>query len=449
MPHRVHITPRHRFLLPAFILLSLILAGCALLCASPGELAQGLWYIVTHEDVLITDYIQTAGLGPALFNCALVTLASVALIWWTEEPPNGFTVVTLSLMCGFALFGKNLVNIWPIIAGGYLYARLKKEPYGRYVNVSLLATSLAPVVSFMGCQVHPLLGILLGLGIGFLTPPVSEYAFRIQNGMNLYSLGFTCGLMAMVLVPVFKALGLDPAPNASWSTGNNLILGTGVAILCVGCILLGLLPHPRRTLALYRQLLHTTGRSPSDFLRVFGSRPVLVNMGLNGLLGMGYLLLIHGDLNGPTLGALFTIIGFSAYGKHPRNILPVMAGVWVGSMLNHVPTNAHSLQLAGLFGTTLAPFSTFFGWPFGVLAGLLHSSVVLQSGLPLEGMNLYHNGFSGGLVAIVLYPILTSLLRHRRPTLQNEDLFQVFESDEPQAVAQLDIHRNDDIQMPR
>ena len=47
-------------------------------------------------------------------------------------------------------------------------------------------------------------------------------------------------------------------------------------------------------------------------------------------------------------------------------------------------------------------------------------------------MNLYNNGFSGGLVAIVLYPILTSLVERRRPVLMEEDLFAMFDSNEPQ-----------------
>ena len=78
-----------------------------------------------------------------------------------------------------------------------------------------------------------------------------------------------------------------------------------------------------------------------------------------------------------------------------------------------------------------------FGWPFGVLAGLIHSSVVLHAGLPLEGMNLYNNGFSGGLVAIVLYPILTSLVKRRRPVLMEEDLFAMFDEDAPQSPDEL------------
>ena len=71
------------------------------------------------------------------------------------------------------------------------------------------------------------------------------------------------------------------------------------------------------------------GRAPNDYLRMFGAGPVMVNIGINGLIGIAYVLLVGGDLNGPTLGGIFTIMGFSAFGKHPRNIIPVMFGVWL------------------------------------------------------------------------------------------------------------------------
>lgn len=97
-------------------------------------------------------------------------------------------------------------------------------------------------------------------------------------------------------------------------------------------------------------------------------------------------------------------MGFSAFGKHARNILPIMVGVVIGGVCMHWRINNPSVQLAMLFGTTLAPISGYFGWPFGILAGFLHSSVVLHAGTPVEGVNLYNNGYSGGLLAIVLYP---------------------------------------------
>ena len=73
-----------------------------------------------------------------------------------------------------------------------------------------------------------------------------------------------------------------------------------------------------------------------------------------------------------------------------------MAGVFLGGMVMHWSLDDPSVQLACLFCTTLAPVSGYFGWPYGVLAGFIHSSVVLYTGSPVAGMNLYNNGFSGG-----------------------------------------------------
>ena len=164
---------------------------------------------------------------------------------------------------------------------------------------------------------------------------------------------------------------------------------------------------------------------------MFGVAPVLVNMGVNGLIGMAFILATGGDLNGPTIGGILTIMGFSAFGKHAGNITPVMAGVFLGSIFMQWSLNDCSVQLACLFCTTLAPVSGYFGWPFGVLAGFLHSCVVLYTSSPVAGMNLYNNGFSGGLIAIFLYPTIIAIVRHRKPTLQDEDYFEHLEQDAP------------------
>ena len=131
------------------------------------------------------------------------------------------------------------------------------------------------------------------------------------------------------------------------------------------------------------------------------------------------------------MGGIFTIIAFSAFGKHAFNIIPVMAGIFLGSfVMQHTP-DYPALQIAALFGTTLAPISGHFGWPYGVLAGFIHSALVLQTGGPVAGLNLYNNGFSGGLIATVLYPTLTAIARRRRPKLRNEDYYDLFEETTP------------------
>ena len=202
---------------------ALLLLG--LLSGDIRELLPGLWTIIINEDTLITDYIQLAGLGPAFVNAAIVTYISIAILYFAKDPPNGYTIVDIGLMSGFALFGKNFVNIWPIILGTWLYARLKREPFSKYAGVALLSTALAPVVSFVGLGGHwaslPA-AVLVGVSIGFILPPLSGYTFRIQNGMNLYNMGFACGLVAMLLVPVMNSLGKVPEKVHFWATGYNL-----------------------------------------------------------------------------------------------------------------------------------------------------------------------------------------------------------------------------------
>ncbi len=433
----VNTTGRYRAIFPAAIAFSVALMLIGIGIGKPEEILPGLWKIVTMQDLLITDYIDIAGPAAAFINAGLVTITSVCILRLAKDPFNGFTIVEIGLMAGFSLFGKNMFNIWPIILGTWLYARYQREPFSKYASVALLSTSLAPLVSYMALgSIHASLplGILSGVIVGFLMPSLSAYTYKVQNGMNLYNMGFACGLFAMMVVPVLTAFGDKPDSAMYWSAGRNTELGFACAMICVVLILMGLFSSDKGVkdvLERYHLLLTTTGRAPNDYLRMFGAGPVLINIGLNGLIGIAYILLVDGDINGPTLGGIFTIMGFSAFGKHPRNIIPVMLGVWLGAYGMHYEPNYPALQLAGLFGTTLAPVSGHFGAVFGVAAGFIHSALVLQTGGPVAGLNLYNNGFSGGLIAIVLYPTLTAIVRHRRPKLRDADYYDLFEEDQP------------------
>ncbi len=88
--------------------------------------------IILTEDALITDYVLIAGPGAALINSALVTAISIPGPGPHGSPLNGMSLVVIGLMSGFSLFGKNFVNIWPILLGSWLYAKLRKEPFGKY-----------------------------------------------------------------------------------------------------------------------------------------------------------------------------------------------------------------------------------------------------------------------------------------------------------------------------
>lgn len=429
---------RYHAIFPATLAFSFLLMLIGVSMGHPERILPGLCKIVTMQDLLITDYVYIAGPAAAFINAGLVTILSICILKLAKDPFNGFTIVEIGLMAGFSLFGKNVFNIWPIILGTWLYARYQREPFSKYASVALLSTSLAPLVSYMALgSVHANLplGILSGVAVGFLMPSLSAYTYKVQNGMNLYNMGFACGLLAMILVPVMSSMGANPTVAHHWAEGYNLHFAIFLGVLCLGLTVAGFFFSGRPAWAAwagYRRLLRTTGRAPSDYLRMFGPAPVLINMGVNGLIGMAFILATGGDLNGPTLGGILTIMGFSAFGKHARNITPIMLGVVIGGVFMHFDINQSSVQLALLFGTTLAPISGYFGWPFGIVAGFLHSSVVLHAGSPVEGINLYNNGFSGGLLAIVLYPIISEAIRHHRPGLQDRDYFDdTIEHDEP------------------
>lgn len=428
---------RYQKIFSATIIFSVGLMIVGILMDEPANILPGLYRIITMQDLLITDYVYIAGPGAALINAGIVTIISICIIKLSGDPFNGFTIVEMGLMAGFSLFGKNFINIWPIILGTWLYARYQRESFSKYASVALLATSLAPLVSYMALgSIHASLplGLVTGTLIGFILPSLSAYTYKIQNGMNLYNMGFACGLFAMMIVPVLTAFGDKPDSVLYWAEGYNQRFIIAIGITCLIMIAAGFFvtgTPPWAVWAGYRRLLSTTGRAPSDYLRMFGSGPVLVNIGVNGLLGIVYVLLVGGDLNGPTLGGIFTIMGFSAFGKHMFNIVPVMVGVALGAYGMHYTPDYPSLQLAGLFGTTLAPIAGHFGWPFGILAGFIHSALVLQTGGPVAGLNLYNNGFSGGLIAIVLYPTITAIWKHRRPTLRDENYYDLFEESGP------------------
>ena len=137
-------------------------------------------------------------------------------------------------------------------------------------------------------------------------------------------------------------------------------------------------------------------------------------MGVIGLFSTFYLVLIGGDINGPTIGGLFTIIGFGCFGKHLLNIIPVMLGATIGAAISVFNITDEGILLAILFSTCLAPIAGKFGWKIGIITGMLHVALVSNVGYLHGGLNLYNNGLAGGFVAMIILPIITTFKREVR-----------------------------------
>ena len=97
------------------------------LVQTPAELLRGLGAILTTRDALLTDYFGVGGIGGGCVSAGLLTLAAVCVYWRTGAKMTGAAVACLFLVLGFGLFGKNLLNVWPIVAGVALYARFRRR----------------------------------------------------------------------------------------------------------------------------------------------------------------------------------------------------------------------------------------------------------------------------------------------------------------------------------
>ncbi len=403
----------------SFVVFGLIVDG-------PAAVIRGLRKIIFSRDVLLTDYVALGGVGAAFVNAGLLTLIVCGVYRLAKARVSGAAVACLFLVLGFALFGKNLLNVWPGVAGTYLYARYRRERFAEHINTAFFGAALAPIFSeiLFSTDLSPAPRIVLAFGtalvVGFVLPPIAVQLFRAHDGFTLYNMGFVAGLVGTVVVAVYKSYGFVAEPVVLWSTGHNLPLGIFLGLLFASMAAIGLWvdPHAWRGLRVVHRM---SGRAPTDFLAEVGPGPTLLNLAITGLIGLVYVVIVGGDLNGATVGAILSIVGFAAFGKHARNILPVMAGVFLASLFRPWHAADPSILFAALFGTCLAPIAGRFGVLWGVVAGLLHSAVVLTVGGLHGGLNLYNNGFSAGIVASLLVPVIVAIRsRGRGSTIDPE-----------------------------
>lgn len=403
----------------AFYPVVLLVFGFALEGFSLGAVARGLATCIREPDTLINDYIAHAGPGAPFVNAGLCSLAAVAILLQQGAVFSGAAIASVFTIAGFALFGKNIYNIWPVMAGVWLFARANGRPFEEYLIVALFGTALAPLVS----EVTFGLGLPLGLGAplgiasgvvaGFFLPPLARHLLQFHQGYNLYNMGLTAGFIGTVVMSLFRAFELPVDGGGAWSTGNGAVYPCFLLCFFGSMLALGFVVGPS-TRSGFRGILASSGRLVSDFVRSYGIGPSLVNMGLVGLLGCLYIAIVGGDWNGPTIGALFTMCGFAAFGKHCFNTTPIMAGVALAALVSGSSPSEAGPILAALFGTTLAPISGRYGPIAGLVAGAMHFVLVTNVGYLHGGLNLYNNGFSGGIVAGILFPILEALREERR-----------------------------------
>jgi hypothetical protein len=399
---------RSHFLI--LLILPLTFLALAFIFDTPANIFSGLDKIIWAPDILLTDYLAVGGFGAALFNVSLIVLINIFIIYKLKVKINGAIIAAIFTLAGFSFFGKTLFNIWPMYLGGVLYAKYKKISFEQVLVVTMFSTCLAPVVSQLAFSADlPLhygiiIGILLGTAGGFIITPLASNMSKLHGGYSLYNAGFTAGLLGTLVFSLMKSFGLNIEQQLILSSQYNIFFRNILLIYFLLLIGIGYLLN-NKTFKGYGKIFRYSGKLVTDFTQLMGYGLTLINMGIMGLISMFFVYFTSGEFNGPIIGGILTVVGFSAFGNHPGNSIPIMVGVFFGGVLKVWDIQTTPTIIAGLFGTTLAPIAGRYGAYAGVLAGFLHLSMVMNIGVVHGGTNLYNNGFSGGLIASILVPV--------------------------------------------
>ena len=426
--------------------LSFIIA--ALFAGDLSNLIPGFITICTRPSQFTMDYFVLGGLGSAFLNCGMVGLACCGLLFFTQAKCTGLTIAAFWLNVGFSTFGMNFVNIWPFFFGVWVYSRIKKVPFGSVANMAMFSSALAPFASELmfrypnletsGFSFAGLIGaLILGVFVGCVMPALCAHAPNFHKGYDLYNAGPAAGFLAFfVYCLLFKSTGIEVPTNTNLGEGERLFVTVFFLIVFGACLLAGYLLD-KNSIREYKKLWVSDGYK-TDFTAKFGMPVTLINMGVYGLFILLYFSIVHGmtmtdggvvftsaKFTGATMGAIMCMFTFCAHGAQPRTVFPIIIGYALASFVPFLTcaagiteTQSWSLttqaMLVGLcFASGLAPVSGKWGfWP-GVIAGFLHAILVMNVPLWHGGFCLYNGGFTCGVVAFLLIPVLESFCKSK------------------------------------
>ena len=398
----------------------------AVILPDRSEMLRGFGTICVSPAQVTKSYFAYGGLSGTFLNTALVGAICTALYCLPGAKATAPSVIAFFLTYGFGFWGINPLNMIPSLLGIGIYCLVKKEAYGKNVNFALYATGLAPLITdllfqYPGATWHGFTAagvvraLVIGCAIAFFLPAGCKHSPNVHKSYDLYSAAVPVGVTAFFLRAIlYKALG-GALPEAA-GLGLEDSFWTVCSLFCMVCfalcIVLAVLMGCRGKQ--YLQILQDPGYSV-DFAARYGTAPALMNVGIYGLFILLYYNLIGASFNAVTLGCIFCMLACVDSGSHPRNVWPIMVGYvgasFLAKLLFHgeafsLAINAQAIVVGLCFANGLSPISGKYGWPFGILAGMMHYCLVTCVPLLHGGFCLYNGGFTAAFVALWLAPVL-------------------------------------------
>ena len=415
------------------------------------DFLQNLWRILSSPSRLVTDYFALGGLGSTLFNVAICGLLTNIIIYVCKVQTNATTFAGYLLIIAHGFYGLNFINMWPPFIGVILYCLVMKKRIAKNIHIAFFATALAPFVSELlfrytisnfniNTPQFTWLGIALaivcGITIGFAVMPLLPPTTAIHRGFCLYKAGLAIGILGIFIYAfMYSTLGINTPADMVISNPEYFALPYAyrgfmnvffIALFAITFII-GFFMNQRKMRG-YGKLLKCTGYG-TDFSDKFGMPLCLINIAIYGLCIIAYMNLIFilpeifpslpegVGFTGPTVGVVFAALTFAADGQHIRNVFPVVIGyillfaIVVGICLLaglEIPwTLSTQAYINGLaFATGLCPIAGKYGIRYGIIAGLLSAIICTVTADMHGGFVLYNGGFTAGLAALVIIPML-------------------------------------------
>lgn len=385
-------------------ILPISMIALAFILSRPIDILIGLVDIIKANNILVSDYFVIANIGSAFFNSGIITILNIFLLYKMKLKLNGLLITAIFLILSFGFMGKNIINIIPFYIGAYVNSIVFNKKFKSLIAIAMMSTTLAPLVSALNIYV----GFSMAIIIAFLLPEVTKHMIHIHSGYNLYNTGLTGGMLGILIYSIIKTFGISFDLNREYYMNFNYIIFIFFLLYFIFLLVISYMKIRKTIKTDIKKLCKHTGRLVTDFVQKDGFYISIFNMGLLGIISL-VIIYYFGIINGPIICSMLTVVGFGGFGKHIKNILPVMFGVIIANYVFHIELSTTLLVMTIFFSTTLAPLAGKFGILVGVVAGILHYVVAIQIGDIHGGLNLYNNGLAAGIVTSILLPIIQSL----------------------------------------
>ncbi len=428
-----------------------------------GHVFQNWYRIMTTPCPLVTDYFEIGGLASTFLNagiCGMVCWLAMVLL---KDSARANTMAGYFLVVAHCFYGLNLLNMLPCLAAPVIYLSRNELRLSDNLQVCMFCTCFGPFISeflfryasgsafvFGEVQINAegvFMAVVFSILLGFVAPAILPGAQAWHKGYNLYNGGLAFGLFGFLVYNfMYKTLGITPPARIEYvnpiyeSFGHSYhrFANCFFAVLFTACILTGFFLNGKSFRG-YKALLKNTGYR-CDFAALYGMPLCLINIGCLGFVFLAYLNIIMtytegAGFTGPTIGVLLASLTFTAMGQHPKNVWPIMIGYQllytVTLLFCHVSGRelGWSVSTQGYingvaFATGLCPIVGRYGNRVGVFAGFICASICTATSSLHGGLMLYNGGFTAGITALILVPILEHYIPKAREELK-EYIFSV------------------------